>query len=71
VLAHRSAGLPKFVRGGPPDAQNFEELMGSMNTYNRTLEDIHGVGKEFGSVAQLWGRFNELIRKQQVSCASN
>jgi len=42
-----------------------------MNTYNRTLEDIHGVGKEFGSVAQLWGRFNELIRKQQVSCASN
>ncbi|OXB36740.1 DASH complex subunit DAD1 [Cryptococcus neoformans] len=46
---------------------NFEELMGNMNTLNRTLEQVYGVGREFTTVASLWGRFNTLIKEQQVS----
>lgn len=35
--------------------KNFEELMGNMNTLNRTLEQVYGVGREFTMVSSLWG----------------
>jgi DASH complex subunit DAD1 len=35
--------------------QNFEELMTHANVLNRKLEEVHGVGKEFSTVAELWG----------------
>ncbi|KAE8542666.1 hypothetical protein D1P53_001447 [Cryptococcus gattii VGV] len=50
---------------------NFEELMGNMNTLNRTLEQVYGVGREFTTVASLWGRFNTLIKEQQTELATS
>lgn len=47
--------------------QGFEELMTHTNVLNRKLEEVYGVGKEFTTVADLWGKFNALIREQQVS----
>jgi DASH complex subunit DAD1 len=49
------------------------------NVLNRKLEEVHGVGKEFTTVAGLWGvsrvawtrsqadmqRFNQLVKEQQ------
>jgi hypothetical protein len=35
--------------------QGFEELLTSSNQLNRKLEEVLGVGKEFQSVADLWG----------------
>jgi hypothetical protein len=35
--------------------QGFEELMGHTNVLNRKLEEVYGVGKEFTTVAELWG----------------
>ncbi|RSH81394.1 hypothetical protein EHS25_006926 [Saitozyma podzolica] len=49
---------------------NFEELMTHANVLNRKLEEVHGVGKEFSTVAELWGRFNTLIRDQQTELAA-
>jgi len=37
------------------DDQNFEELMSHTNVLNRKLEEVYGVGKEFTTVADLWG----------------
>ena len=37
------------------------------NVLNRKLEEVFGVGKEFTTVASLWGKFNALIREQRVS----
>lgn len=48
------------------DLQNFEEVMTHTNVLNRKLEEVYGVGKEFKTVAALWGKFNEFIRNQQV-----
>lgn len=41
-------------------------MLGHTNVLNRKLEEVYGVGKEFSTVASLWGKFNELIRHQQV-----
>ncbi|KAL7422305.1 Dolichyl-diphosphooligosaccharide-protein glycosyltransferase subunit dad1 [Cryptotrichosporon argae] len=49
---------------------NFEDLMTHTNVLNRKLEEIHGVGKDFTTVAQLWGRFSALIREQQGELAA-
>jgi len=46
--------------------QNFEEVLGNTNNLNRKLEEVHGVGKEFTTVAELWGKFSDLISTQQV-----
>lgn len=35
--------------------KNFEQLLNSSNTLNRKLEEVLGVGKEFQTVADLWG----------------
>ena len=40
------------------------------NVLNRKLEEVFGVGKEFTTVASLWGKFNALIREQRVSSHS-
>lgn len=48
------------------DIQNFEEVLGNTNNLNRKLEEVHGVGKEFTTVAELWGKFSDLISNQQV-----
>ncbi|WVQ99885.1 hypothetical protein IAU59_007028 [Kwoniella sp. CBS 9459] len=50
---------------------NFEQLMGHTNTLNRKLEEVYGVGREFTTVAALWGRFDELIRDQQTELAAS
>ncbi|KAI9637252.1 DASH complex subunit Dad1-domain-containing protein [Dioszegia hungarica] len=49
----------------------FEELLTHSNVLNRTLEEVHGVGKEFTTVAKLWGRFDDLIRQQQAEQAGS
>ena len=36
------------------------------NILNRKLEEVHGVGKEFGSVAALWSRFQGMVHEKQV-----
>ncbi|WVQ81947.1 hypothetical protein IAT38_004074 [Cryptococcus sp. DSM 104549] len=50
---------------------NFEELMGNANVLNRKLEEVFGVGKEFTTVAALWGRFSSLIKEQQTELAAS
>ncbi|WVR07402.1 hypothetical protein IAU60_004443 [Kwoniella sp. DSM 27419] len=50
---------------------NFEELMGHTNVLNRKLEEVYGVGKEFTTVAALWGKFDDLIREQQTELAAS
>lgn len=47
----------------------FEELMTHTNVLNRKLEEVFGVGKEFTTVASLWGKFNALIREQRTALA--
>lgn len=37
------------------DLQSFEELMSHTNVLNRKLEEVYGVGREFTTVAHLWG----------------
>lgn len=37
------------------------------NVLNRKLEEVYGVGKEFGSVAALWGQFLNMIDEKKVS----
>lgn len=44
--------------------------MTNTNVLNRKLEEVYGVGKEFTTVAALWGKFNALIRDQQVCVQS-
>lgn len=41
-------------------------MLSHSNNLNRKLEEVFGVGKEFTTVADLWGKFNALIREQQV-----
>ncbi|KAK8854903.1 hypothetical protein IAR55_003642 [Kwoniella newhampshirensis] len=50
---------------------NFEELMTHTNVLNRKLEEVFGVGREFTTVAALWGKFNSLIREQQTELAAS
>jgi hypothetical protein len=45
--------------------QNFEELMTHANVLNRKLEEVHGVGKEFSTVAELWG-----VSRTRARCSS-
>lgn len=45
----------------------FEDLMTHTNVLNRKLEEVYGVGKEFGSVAALWGQFLNMIDENKVS----
>lgn len=33
---------------------------------NRQLEEVYGVGRDFETVAALWGRFQELMKEQQT-----
>ncbi len=40
---------------GMQGTQGFEDLMSSTNVLNRKLEEVFGVGKEFETVAGLWG----------------
>ncbi|WWC71705.1 uncharacterized protein I206_105663 [Kwoniella pini CBS 10737] len=49
----------------------FEELLGHTNVLNRKLEEVYGVGKEFTTVAALWGKFRELIKEQQTELAQS
>ncbi|KAK1926969.1 DASH complex subunit Dad1-domain-containing protein [Papiliotrema laurentii] len=52
-------------------SSNFEEVMTHTNVLNRKLEEVYGVGKEFKTVAALWGKFNEFIRNQQTELAAS
>ncbi|CAD6581735.1 MAG: hypothetical protein TREMPRED_003076 [Tremellales sp. Tagirdzhanova-0007] len=63
-------------------SSGFEEMMTHTNVLNRKLEEVYGVGKEFTTVAALWGestylnyvlssrRFSALIREQQAEMGS-
>lgn len=56
-------------------SQGFEEVLSSANVLNRKLEEVYGVGKEFQTVANLWGvsearyqdAFDPLTRKHHNS----
>ncbi|KAH7100400.1 hypothetical protein BKA62DRAFT_706934, partial [Auriculariales sp. MPI-PUGE-AT-0066] len=39
----------------------FEELMTHQNALNRKLEEFGPMNKEFGTVAELWKHFHEVI----------
>ncbi|KAG8925006.1 hypothetical protein FRC03_006199 [Tulasnella sp. 419] len=47
-------------------ASGFEELLSQNNVLNRQLEQVYGVGRDFTTVAALWGRFQDLMKTQQV-----
>ncbi|BEJ10979.1 hypothetical protein CspHIS471_0104010 [Cutaneotrichosporon sp. HIS471] len=34
-----------------------EDLISTTNAYNRKMEEAYGVGREFSTVADLWGKF--------------
>lgn len=34
-----------------------EDLISTTNAYNRNIEEAYGVGREFKTVAELWGTF--------------
>jgi hypothetical protein len=60
------AGLIDISLSDCPTTQGFEDLLGSANTLNRKLEEVFGVGKEFQTVADLWGVG---FRSRDVVCA--
>ncbi|WFD33341.1 Dolichyl-diphosphooligosaccharide-protein glycosyltransferase subunit dad1 [Malassezia cuniculi] len=47
-------------------AENIESLIGSTNAANRKLEEHIAVGRGFESIAELWGRFSELMAQSGV-----
>lgn len=58
----RSAGLTAILQTkiyaygkSYADTKGFEELVNHSNVLNRKLEEVHGIGKEFSTVAGLWG----------------
>lgn len=46
--------------------QSLETLIGNSNAANRKLEEQIAVGKGFESIAELWGRFSELMTQAGV-----
>lgn len=40
------------------------------NVLNRKVEEVYGVGKDFDTVAQLWGQFNNIVRDKNVCLIS-
>ncbi|KAF7365419.1 F-box domain-containing protein [Mycena venus] len=42
---------------------DFEALLLSSNTLNRKLEEIHGMTKEYSTIADLWSSFYQLMQK--------
>ncbi|BEI87712.1 uncharacterized protein CcaverHIS019_0104300 [Cutaneotrichosporon cavernicola] len=38
-------------------ATGMEDLISTTNAYNRKMEEAYGVGREFSTVADLWGKF--------------
>ncbi|CAK9779649.1 hypothetical protein CC85DRAFT_305741 [Cutaneotrichosporon oleaginosum] len=38
-------------------ATGMEDLISTTNAYNRNIEEAYGVGREFKTVADLWGTF--------------
>lgn len=53
IAHHHDHNLPCLPNNN--NNKNFENLLGSANTLNRKLEEVFGVGKEFQTVADLWG----------------
>ncbi|KAG8916198.1 hypothetical protein FRC01_003302 [Tulasnella sp. 417] len=47
-------------------AAAFEDLLSQSNVLNRQLEQVAGVGRDFETVAALWGRFQDLMKEQQA-----
>ncbi len=45
--------------------QGFEELLSSSNILNRKLEEVLGMTREYNTIADLWGRFHELMKGQK------
>jgi DASH complex subunit DAD1 len=43
----------------------FEEVLSSANVLNRKLEEVYGVGKEFQTVANLWGVFFKTLKDER------
>lgn len=48
----------------PDISQGFEVLLSSTNLLNRKLEEVHGMTKEYQTIASLWSSFHDLMRIQ-------
>ena len=44
-------------------AQEFEQALNNSNMLGRRLEEVLGVGKEFKTIAALWGVFGNIVGK--------
>lgn len=45
--------------------QGFEELLSSSNILNRKLEEVLGMTRDYDPIANLWGCFHELMKRQK------
>ncbi|CED82027.1 dash complex subunit dad1 [Phaffia rhodozyma] len=52
-------------------SKDFEEILGNANGYNRRLEEALQVGGGFKHMADLWGRFGELMREGKADYPAN
>ncbi|KAJ3558905.1 hypothetical protein NM688_g657 [Phlebia brevispora] len=43
----------------------FEELLPSTNSLNRKMEEVLGMTREYGTIAELWHSFHMLMRRQK------
>ncbi|KLO17259.1 hypothetical protein SCHPADRAFT_821618 [Schizopora paradoxa] len=45
-------------------AAGFESLLSQSNVFNRKMEEVLGMTKEYDTIASLWSRFHLLMRGQ-------
>ncbi|WFC98714.1 tRNA (guanine(10)-N(2))-methyltransferase [Malassezia yamatoensis] len=66
-LQNASQG-PARANEDPHEFRNrsLETVIGNVNATNRKLEEQISVGKEFGSIAELWGRFSSIMAQAGV-----
>lgn len=60
--------LPTFLLS---QFQGFEELLSSTNSVNRKLEEVHGMTREYSTIAALWTTFRQLMRGQSAAEAQD
>ncbi|TXT13113.1 hypothetical protein VHUM_01514 [Vanrija humicola] len=50
-------------------SSGFEDFLTHTNVLNRTLEEVYGVGKDFNTVAELWGQFQKMAQTKPETTA--
>ncbi|KAI0344161.1 hypothetical protein BDW22DRAFT_1296994, partial [Trametopsis cervina] len=45
--------------------KGFEELLPNSNALNRKLEEVHGMTREYETIAALWHSFHELMKRHR------